>query len=311
MDFVVFVMDDLLVERRAEGFAGQLLYWVPPVVLQRIEARPFTRDAVVTCLGYYPNTRGHFVERSKGLDEYVLIFVENGAGWIDTGGRREDVAAGNVILLPARQRHAYGSDDRNPWTLYWFHFRGQIAEELLKWTNFSVQTRVMTCTAWDGIRRHFHTLFAAIESGYHEHNLLEMSRTLINVLTLLHRNPSRERPQEARDRMDRAMDRMRETLTRPLTLEAYAREAGYSVPRYCHWFKHFVGVSPMAFLTELRIQAACEYLDTTSLAVKEIAAILGFEDPYYFSRAFTKCTGQSPMKYRQGRNRGNAPDVGS
>ena len=99
MDFVVFVMDDLLVERRAEGFAGQLLYWVPPVVLQRIEARPFTRDAVVTCLGYYPNTRGHFVERSKGLDEYVLIFVENGEGWIDTGGRREDVAAGNVILL--------------------------------------------------------------------------------------------------------------------------------------------------------------------------------------------------------------------
>jgi YesN/AraC family two-component response regulator len=60
----------------------------------------------------------------------------------------------------------------------------------------------------------------------------------------------------------------------------------------------------MAYLTELRIQAACEYLDTTSLAIKEIAAILGYEDPYYFSRAFAKCTGQSPMKYREGGDRG-------
>lgn len=304
MDFVVFVMDNLLVERRAEGFAGQQLYWVPQVVLQRIEARPFTRHAVVTCLGYYPDTRGHLVERTEGLDEYVLIFVETGEGWIETGGKRKDVAAGEVILLPPRQRHAYGSHDENPWTLYWFHFRGQIAEELLEWTNFSADTRVMTCASWDGIRRQFHTLFDSIERGYHEHNLLEMSRTLINVITLLHRNPSRERPQEARDRIERAMDRMRETLTRPLTLEAYAREAGYSVPRYCHWFKHFTGVSPMAFLTELRIQSACEYLDTTSLAIKEIAAILGYEDPYYFSRTFAKCTGQSPMKYREGGDRG-------
>jgi AraC-like DNA-binding protein len=299
MDFVVFVMDDLLVERRAEGFAGQQLYWVPQVVLQRIEARPFTRHAVVTCLGYYPDTRGHFVERPEGLEEYVLIFVETGAGWIETGGKREDVAAGEVILLPPREGHAYGSNEKNPWTLFWFHFRGKTAEELLEWTNFSAGTRVMACAAWDRIRRQFHTLFNSLERGYHEHNLLEMSRVLINVLTLLHSNPSRERPQEARDRIERAMDRMRETLTSPLSLEQYAREAGYSVPRYCHWFKHFTGVSPMAFLTELRIQSACEYLDTTSLAIKEIAAILGYEDPYYFSRAFTKCTGQSPMKYRE------------
>jgi AraC family transcriptional regulator, arabinose operon regulatory protein len=304
MDFVVFVMDDLLVERRAEGFIGQQLYWVPQMVLQRIEARPFTRHAVVTCLGYYPDTRGHFVERSEGLEEYVMLFVETGAGWIETRGRREEIAAGEVVLLPPREKHAYGSNEKNPWTLYWFHFRGQIVEELLEWTKFSAETRIMTCAAWDGVRREFHTLFHSLERGYHEHNLLEMSRVLINVLTLLNRNPSRERPQEARDRIEQAMDRMRETLTHPLTLEEYAREAGYSVPRYCHWFKHFTGVSPMAFLTELRIQSACEYLDTTSLAIKEIAAILGYEDPYYFSRAFAKCTGQSPMKYREGGDRG-------
>jgi len=308
MDLVVFVMDNLLVERRAEGFAGQQLYRVPQMVLQRIEARPFTRHAVVTCLGYYPDAKGHFMERPEGLEEYLLIFVEAGAGWIETGGKRERVGAGEVVLLPPRERHAYGSDEVNPWSLFWCHFRGQTAEELLEWTNFSADTRVMTCAAWDGIRRQFHTLFNSLERGYHEHNLLEMSRILINVITLLHRNSSRERPQEAQDRIERAMDRMRETLTCPLSLDEYAREAGYSVPRYCHWFKHFTGVSPMAYLTELRIQAACEYLDTTSLNIKEIAATLGYDDPYYFSRAFAKCTGKSPMKYREGGEKAAAPN---
>lgn len=214
------------------------------------------------------------------------------------------------ILTPLRaprESHAYGSDVVNPWSLFWFHFRGRNAEELLEWTDFSPETRVMTCAAWDGTRRQFHSLFNSLERGYHDHNLLEMSRILINVITLLHRNSSRERPQEARDRIEQAMDRMRKTLTSPLTLEGYAREAGYSVPRYCHWFKHFTGVSSMAYLTELRIQSACEYLDTTSLNIKQIAATLGYDDPYYFSRAFAKCTGQSPMKYRDGGERAAVP----
>jgi len=298
MGRIVFMMDDLLVERRAEDFIGQQLYRVPRQVLQRIAARPFTRDATVTCLGYYPNTRGHFVERPAGLEDHVLIFIEKGEGWIEVGRKRQKVAAGEVVLLPPGERHAYGSDDANPWSLFWFHFHGRIAEELLEWTGFSAETRVMTCACWDGIRRQFRTLFGALERGYDEHNFLEMSRILINVIILLHRNPSLERTEEARARVERAMDQMRATLSTPLTLTEYARNAGYSVARFSHWFKHFTGVSPMTFLSELRIQSACGYLDTTSLTIKQIAAALGYDDPYYFSRAFAKCTGQSPQRYR-------------
>jgi AraC-like DNA-binding protein len=300
MDLFVFVMDDILVERRSEGFVGQQLYWVPKLVLQRIETRPFTRDAVVTCLGYYPDAKGHFMERSEGIDDYILIFVEHGAGWVEIGGKREEIGAGEVMLLPPRVPHAYGADLTNPWTLFWIHFRGRTVGDLLEWTSFSAETRVMTCAAWDGIRRQFHSLFISLERGYHDHNLLEMSRILIHVITLLHRNSSRERPQDARDRIERAMDRIRETIANPRTLDEYAREAGYSVPRFSHWFKHFTGVSPMTYLTELRIQSACEYLDTTSMTIKQIAAILGYDDPYYFSRTFTKCTGLCPLKYRKG-----------
>jgi hypothetical protein len=47
------------------------------------------------------------------------------------------------------------------------------------------------------------------------------------------------------------------------------------------------------------MQAACHLLDTTALSVKEVAAELGYEDPYYFSRIFQKTLGCSPLAYRR------------
>ncbi len=48
----------------------------------------------------------------------------------------------------------------------------------------------------------------------------------------------------------------------------------------------------------LKTQKACQYLQFTDLRVNEIADRLGIEDPYYFSRMFTKIVGVSPNKYR-------------
>lgn len=299
MEVLLLCVDNILGNKKAEGFDRQQLYWVPKQVLQRIQKRPFTKDFSVTCLGYFPVTAGHIVERPEGLPEAVLIFVEKGAGWLQMNGRNLKVEAGQVLCIPANIPHTYGAADQDPWSIFWFHFDGAGALDLLGWTGLSLENPVMECATWDGLRRQFRSLFSAIERGYHEHTLLEMSRVLINVITLLHRNPASERSKDAPNRIEQAMDKMRETLPSPLTLFEYAASAGYSVARFSHWFKLHTGISPMTYLYELRVQSACEYLDTTSLSIKEIAEALGYDDPHYFSRSFQKCTGQSPTSYRK------------
>jgi YesN/AraC family two-component response regulator len=47
------------------------------------------------------------------------------------------------------------------------------------------------------------------------------------------------------------------------------------------------------------MQAACHYLDSTALSIKEVAAKLGYDDPYYFSRIFQKILGCPPLAYRR------------
>lgn len=61
------------------------------------------------------------------------------------------------------------------------------------------------------------------------------------------------------------------------------------------------GKTPSVYLTEKRINYAKVLLETrlrnNSMNVKEIANLVGFEDPYYFSRVFKKITGKSPTKW--------------
>jgi two-component system response regulator YesN len=61
-----------------------------------------------------------------------------------------------------------------------------------------------------------------------------------------------------------------------------------------------VGTTPLQYLTEKRINHAKQLLETryeTSTTIKEIADKAGFNDQYYFSRAFKKVTGKSPSEW--------------
>ena len=52
-------------------------------------------------------------------------------------------------------------------------------------------------------------------------------------------------------------------------------------------------------IMNLRMQEACRLLTETNRDVKEIAASLGFSDPLYFSRRFTRLMGAPPTEYRK------------
>lgn len=65
-------------------------------------------------------------------------------------------------------------------------------------------------------------------------------------------------------------------------------------------FKKETGRSPLEYLTEKRIDYSKQLLETkyeTSMTVKEIAGLAGYDDPYYFSRVFKKVTGKCPTEW--------------
>ena len=83
-----------------------------------------------------------------------------------------------------------------------------------------------------------------------------------------------------------------------LTIQDFATYIGYSESYFYRIFIRETGYAPIEYFNRLKINRACDYLLHSSMNVMQIAHILGFSDPYYFSRVFSRIMKISPIKYR-------------
>jgi len=92
---------------------------------------------------------------------------------------------------------------------------------------------------------------------------------------------------------------MKEFMDQPLQVPTLARLAHLSPSHFFAVFKKRTGFAPKDFFIRLKIQRACEILEATDLCVKEVAAKLGYDDAFYFSRLFKSVNGVAPTGYRR------------
>ena len=83
----------------------------------------------------------------------------------------------------------------------------------------------------------------------------------------------------------------------PITVEGLAAYASVSHSSLYRRFMKRFQMSPKRFLLEYRIERACALLASTGHSIQEISNSVGFEDPFYFSRAFKDVKGVSPRQY--------------
>ncbi|MNC14658.1 Arabinose operon regulatory protein [compost metagenome] len=85
-----------------------------------------------------------------------------------------------------------------------------------------------------------------------------------------------------------------------LTLEFIAGTLQASPVYLSRLFKQELGESFGTYLTQTRIRKAAQLLHSTELSMSEVAERTGYETQHYFSTAFKKQTGVSPMQFRKG-----------
>jgi AraC-like DNA-binding protein len=84
-----------------------------------------------------------------------------------------------------------------------------------------------------------------------------------------------------------------------VTARDIARHVYISEPHLRMLFRQALGMPPMEYVRQTRIERARELLSMTSCSLKEISEQLGFEDQSQLSRAFRKAEGSSPLAYRR------------
>jgi PAS domain S-box-containing protein len=98
---------------------------------------------------------------------------------------------------------------------------------------------------------------------------------------------------------DALVQTMRENLTTGLALGEIARRVGMSRATLGRRFGQAFGISPGAFMQQLRLSRACRCLTHSTDSITEISMACGYESAAAFTRAFRRQMGVAPSGYRQ------------
>jgi AraC-like DNA-binding protein len=263
----------------------------------------FTDDAhplTVNSCGYIKViTREMGVEREHGRVDYQLILVTHGSGRFWLQGAPQTVHAGHVVLYQPGQPQRYVYPAVDGAETYWVHFTGTAVADYLR--DSALLTRqVYPLTAISECRTCVNNIITEMQLKRPMYAQL-CSGYLLELLTLMARDQHHDDIEQRGIHdatVQHAMQLMYQQYNQPYTVGDFARLCNVSTYHFIHKFKEATGITPMAFLRNIRLTQARYLLVNSSLTIAEIAAIVGYADPLYFSRLFKHSTGLSPSEYK-------------
>ncbi len=229
--------------------------------------------------------------------DYLLIYCTEGKAFLNVLGEPHTVEAGDLLLLPAGAHHRYTSDPDNPWTIHWVHYTGPLAEEFRNYMGFSGTTRVRHLGRQPRLLVDFNGLLSVRQTGFRARGLIHAANRLRQLMAAIPLTAD-ETSHEHKAELDTIHNFMREHLDERISLDQLADLAGLSPAHFATRYREQTGTSPIQHFLHLKVERACQMLDTTDLSFADISRRMGYDDAYYFSRLFKKVMGQSPRDYR-------------
>ena len=261
-----------------------------------------SRPLIVTSCGTYrlKTVKRLPTWRPKGRLDYQLLYIVSGKGHFYFHGEDRVVYAGRMVLIQPRQEQRYEYFGEDKPEVYWVHFTGSDVKNILRKFQIPMDDPIFYSGASSTYSYLFKEMIHELQNcktGYED--LLTMY--LRQIFLLVQRTRQEERPTVStyiQEEMEFARRYFNEHYNEPISIQEYAESRNMSVCYFQRNFKQIVKHTPMQYLLTIRVNNAASLLETTDYSMAEIAAIVGYEDPLYFSRLFRKIKGVSPRDYR-------------
>ncbi len=276
-------------------------FLVPHSQISQLAENALTKPLYPIAFGYYPCAKNHGIQRQVH-DNYLLIYCTDGGGELQVAQRHYQVKPGDLVLLPKGVSHQVAAKRRNPWSIYWAHFEGNLCPYFS--TLLKMDQPVQSIGLQPKVIADFEALLELRNSNYSNSALIHACHYLQQLLSYMALLVRAHRPPMGADiELKKVQGVMQENLHHHLDLDTLAAQAGLSKYYFSKCFKAQTGQSPIQYFIGLKMQRACYLLDSSPVSIKKAAVDLGYDDAYYFSRLFKKVIGLSPAQYRHSKVR--------
>lgn len=139
-----------------------------------------------------------------------------------------------------------------------------------------------------------HALWTGRAEGYD----YQCMALLYEILASLEKTQDTYLPRDKYTKISAGIEYLRAHCFDPaIDLTQPARLCSMSYTYFKQLFKAKFSLTPIAYVTELRMEQAAELLSTGHYGISTVAALCGYSDVYYFSRAFKKYFGCPPSRF--------------
>ena len=236
--------------------------------------------------------------RRETFPFYSIEYVARGEGQLKLGRRSHALKPGIIFAYGPGVRQHITSNPQKPLVKYFVDFAGTQSAQWIQRAGLA-PGRVSQVFPPNEIQPLFDELIRSGQRG--TRHTAELCRQLLECLgiKLLEASaPLKEAESAAFATYQTSRQFVQEHFHRLRTLEQVARECHLDTAYLCRLFRRYDHQSSYRFLTRLKMNAAAGQLQQPGALVKNVAADIGFANPFHFSRVFKSVFGIAPDEFR-------------
>ena len=237
--------------------------------------------------------------RPRGRRDFQLLYISGGSAVFCKEGNSFTASAGTMIIYRPGEPQEYVYSAASQTEVCWLHFSGSEAEALTEHAGFGPSGSLDA-----GILPDYRVLFLRMieelqfaRPGYEE--LLPLLMRQLFVTIRRHTLECESRRARIPQKIQEAVQYFNEHFSEPVSIRQYAENQHISVCWFIRSFRISMGISPMQYITSVRLNRARVLLESTDYSIQEIGSMVGYDNPLYFSRVFRRQVGEPPSHYRR------------
>lgn len=233
-------------------------------------------------------------------NRFVIHYVTNGKGFYNINGKLYTLQAGDIFFIPATQIIFYYPDPQDPWEYFWFEYNGHHALALNERAGLNAQAPVYKVKNPDKLT---FICNAMLENLNDQTDDLTTVSFLYRVFAEIINERALQKAPAANSRDDfigKIFTYISSNYSSPaLSLTDIAAHFNINASYLSRIFRQTAGVPISKYIIDFRMSKAVNLLKRRDLSIKHVAISVGYSDPLYFSREFSRLYRISPSSYRK------------